>query len=119
MDYSWRSRRWFHTNNLSNLNPFNDRIADSGYGLLSANIVIADIPLGDAKGQLSLWGENLTDKAYRVQGVDFGALGFAGNVYGTPRRFGTDIKVNRPASPGTDEGSCQGRIVPPPLTEMV
>jgi len=93
VDYSWRSRRWFHTNNLSNLNPFNDNIADPGYGLLGASIVVGDIPLGRAKGEVALWGDNLTDKAYRVQGVDFGALGFAGNVYGTPRRFGVDVKV--------------------------
>jgi len=93
VDYSWRSRRWFHTNNLSNLNPFNDRIADAGYGLLGASIVIADIPIGGSKGEISLWGENLTNTVYRIQGVDFGALGFAGNVYGTPRRFGVDVKM--------------------------
>ena len=94
VDYSWRSRRWFHTNSLSNLNPFNDVIADDGYDLLGASIVLADIPLGAAKGQLSFFAENLLNEEYRVQGVDFGSLGFAGNVYGTPRRLGVDVKLN-------------------------
>ena len=94
VDYSWRSRRWFHTNNLTNLNPFNDVIADNGYDLLGASVVLADIPIGAAKGQLSLFAENLLDEEYRVQGVDFGSLGFAGNVYGTPRRIGADVKLS-------------------------
>ncbi len=94
VDYSWRSRRWFHTNNLSNLNPFNDVIADNGYDLLGASVVLANIPIGAAKGQLSLFAENLLNEEYRVQGVDFGSLGFAGNVYGTPRRIGADVKLS-------------------------
>ncbi|OCC23452.1 hypothetical protein MB02_11575 [Croceicoccus estronivorus] len=94
VDYSWRSRRWFHTNNLSNLNPFNDEIADGAYGLLGASIVMGNIPFGSLRGEVSLWGENLTNTEYRIQGVDFGALGFAGNVYGNPRRFGVDFKVD-------------------------
>lgn len=93
LDYSWRSRRWFHTNDLANLNPFNDRIAGAAYGLLGASIVLADIPIGGSKAQLTFFAENLLDTDYRVQGIDFGSLGFAGNVYGTPRRLGADLKL--------------------------
>ena len=42
---------------------------------------------------MSLWSRNLTDEEYRVHGVDFGALGFAGNVYGEPRSVGVDFMV--------------------------
>ena len=58
-----------------------------------ASVVLADIPLGGSKAQLTFFAENLLDADYRVQGIDFGSLGFAGNVYGTPRRLGADLKL--------------------------
>jgi len=93
-DYSWRSRRWFHTNNLANLKPLNDQIAGGELWSAGGSIVLSDMPFGRAKGQVSVFAENLLDKAYRFQGVDFGSLGFAGNVYGAPRRLGIDLKLN-------------------------
>lgn len=93
VDYSWRSRRRFHTNNLSNLNPYNELIADNGYALVGASLVLAQIPVAGLKGEVSLFAENLLNEKYRVQGVDFGSLGFAGNVYGTPRTLGADFKI--------------------------
>ena len=51
------------------------------------------IHLGGDEGALrvSLWGKNLTDEEYREYGIDFGSLGFAGNVYGEPRTYGLDL----------------------------
>ena len=43
------------------------------------------------KASIAVWGKNLTDEAYRVHGIDFGGLGYAGNVYGEPRSFGVDL----------------------------
>jgi len=93
IDYSWRSGQYFFPNSL--LNPFNDQIRAKGYGLLNGSIVLSAIPLGDrARAEITLWTENLLDRHYRIQGVDFGALGFAGNVYGVPRRLGVDLKIS-------------------------
>ena len=92
-DYSWRSRRYFHTNNLANLNPFNDDISQGAYGLAGGSLVLSDIIIGGVKSEVTLWAENLFNKAYRIQGVDFGSLGFAGNVYAMPRRVGVDFRV--------------------------
>jgi iron complex outermembrane receptor protein len=37
---------------------------------------------------LTLWGKNLGNKEYVVRSVDFGALGFATDIWGDPRTFG-------------------------------
>ena len=61
--------------------------------LVDARISLNDIPLGDDKGNLrvSLWGKNLTDEEYRSWGIDFGALGFAGDTFGDPLSYGLDV----------------------------
>ena len=53
---------------------------------------IDDIPIGQ-RGSLrvSAWGKNLTDEEYREWGIDFGALGYAGNVYAKPLSYGVDV----------------------------
>jgi iron complex outermembrane receptor protein len=40
---------------------------------------------------VSLWGKNLTDEEYINFGIDFGAIGWAGAVYGEPRTYGFDV----------------------------
>lgn len=61
--------------------------------LIDGRITLSDIPLGSDVGQLevALWGKNLTDKEYRVFGIDFGALGFTGDTFGEPRTYGLDV----------------------------
>ncbi|MCB1630482.1 MAG: TonB-dependent receptor [Pseudomonadales bacterium] len=64
--------------------------------LLNARISLNDINLGsccDDKSRLrvSLWGKNLTDEEYINFGIDFGAIGWAGAVYGEPRTYGFDV----------------------------
>jgi iron complex outermembrane receptor protein len=62
--------------------------------LLNGRISLNEIPLGcceDSKLRVSLWGKNLTDEEYRNWGIDFGTLGWAGNVYGEPRTYGLDV----------------------------
>jgi iron complex outermembrane receptor protein len=96
LDYVWNSKRYFHTVNLSNVNPFNDQIADNGHGLFNTRLGLSDIPLkgSDATLAISLWVENLTNTEYRSMGIEFGASqGFAGNVWGLPRTMGIDMKV--------------------------
>jgi iron complex outermembrane receptor protein len=77
--------------------PFNNQY-DSAEDrtLLNGRISLNDIDVGGccrAGGslRLSLWGKNLSDEEYRNWGIDFGSLGFAGNVYGEPRTYGLDL----------------------------
>jgi iron complex outermembrane receptor protein len=41
--------------------------------------------------KLTVWGRNLLDEEYRRSGIDFGALGFAGAIYGEPRTYGVTL----------------------------
>jgi iron complex outermembrane receptor protein len=96
VDYVWNSKRWFHTVNLPNVNPFNDDIADPGHALVNTRLGLADMPLGDSNALLAInfWVQNLFNKEYRSMGIDFGAnQGYAGNVWGMPRTMGVDMKV--------------------------
>jgi iron complex outermembrane receptor protein len=43
---------------------------------------------------ISLFVENLTNEHNISSGIDFGALGFAGNIYSPPRRIGVDAKIS-------------------------
>jgi hypothetical protein len=43
------------------------------------------------RGQLAVFGENLTNKKYSIQGIDFGFM--ATKTYSEPRTFGVEGKV--------------------------
>lgn len=59
--------------------------------MLDARITLSELEVIGKKASIAVWGKNLTDEAYRVHGIDFGGLGYAGNVYGEPRSFGVDL----------------------------
>ena len=59
--------------------------------LVNGRISLSDVAVGDGALRFSLWGKNLTDEEYRNWGIDFGSLGFSGNVYGEPRTYGFDV----------------------------
>ena len=60
--------------------------------LMGARVSLNNIQLGDAGAlRISAWGKNLADEEYREWGIDFGSLGYAGDVYGTPRSYGIDV----------------------------
>jgi iron complex outermembrane receptor protein len=61
--------------------------------LVDARLSLNDIAIGKDRGSLriSAWGKNLTDEEYRNWGIDFGSLGFAGDVYGDPLSYGLDL----------------------------
>jgi iron complex outermembrane receptor protein len=62
--------------------------------LVNGRLSLNEIQMGcceKAALRVSLWGKNLTDEEYRNWGIDFGSLGFAGNVYGEPRTYGLDV----------------------------
>lgn len=73
----------------SQLNEFD---AQSPHTLFNGRLTLSEIPLGrDGDLRVSLWGKNLSDKAYREYGADFGIVGFATNSYGELRSYGLDI----------------------------
>jgi iron complex outermembrane receptor protein len=74
------------------INPFRDELKEGGYTLLHANVSIGEIPIGsESRLKFTLWGRNLLDEEYRRSGIDFGALGFGGVIYGEPRTYGATM----------------------------
>jgi iron complex outermembrane receptor protein len=73
--------------------PYQQLIAQSPYGLLSARIELSDIPIsGNVRAQLALFGDNLTDKIYNTQGIDFSTYATANWSIG--RTVGIEGKIN-------------------------
>nr|WP_089218214.1 TonB-dependent receptor [Sphingomonas laterariae] len=92
VDYNYRSKIWFHPTLVGT--PYNDVIASPGRGLFDGRITLSKLALGSNEASIAVWGKNLADKEYRANGIDFGGLGYAGNVYGEPRSFGIDLNYN-------------------------
>ena len=92
LDYSYRSKLYFHPSTLSA--PFNDVIAAPGVGLLDGRITLSDLKVWRVDTALSLWARNITNKHYRAWGIDFGGLGYAGNTYGLPQTFGIELTAS-------------------------
>jgi outer membrane receptor protein involved in Fe transport len=91
MDYAYKSKIQFGTLQLIRT-PFKNAIAAPGFGLLSGRISLSKIPLsGAAHGRISVFAENLTNKKYRYQGIDFGFAGV--NVFGQRRTVGVEGAV--------------------------
>lgn len=91
LDYNYTSKRYFGSNPLTA--PFIEQIKAAPRGLLDARLTLSDISLGNGSASLSLWGRNITNKKYRMVGIDFGQLGFAGNIYGEPATYGADLTL--------------------------
>jgi iron complex outermembrane receptor protein len=90
-NYTYSGAQEFGTFNLPS-SPFKGSIAAKSYGLLSARIALSEIPLsGNARAQLALFGENLTNEKYVNQGIDFGFMGTI--VFGDRRTFGIEGKI--------------------------
>jgi outer membrane receptor protein involved in Fe transport len=75
MSYSYKSGNKWSAFDLPS-NPFQNVVATKPFGLIDARISLSHIPLsGNVQARLALVGQNLTDKAYNVQGIDFGTYG--------------------------------------------
>lgn len=92
LEYNYRSEVYFQPTNVGT--PLNELMKGDGRGLLDARLTLAEMALGSLTASVSLWGLNLTDEEYRIHGIDFGALGYAGNVYGEPRSYGMDLSFS-------------------------
>jgi iron complex outermembrane receptor protein len=92
LSVDWSYKDEFHFTSISTAaNGAHETIKADDYSLLNARFMWDDLPLGEGRGRILLWGKNLTDEEYRVAGIDFGGLGFAGNVYGEPKSYGIDL----------------------------
>jgi iron complex outermembrane receptor protein len=89
VDYNYRGTVYMFPTTIGT--PLRDAIAGAPRGLLGARMTLSEIPVAGTEATIAVWGRNLTDKAYRIHGIDFGSLGFAGNVYGEPRSVGVDV----------------------------
>ena len=89
LEYNYRSKVYFQPSLIGT--PLNESIAGAARSLLDARLTLADVSVGAAKASFALWGRNLTDEEYRIHGIDFGSLGYAGNVWGEPRSYGIDL----------------------------
>jgi iron complex outermembrane receptor protein len=92
IDYTHRSHIDWGTFDLPDT-PFKNSIKGNPYGLLSARATLSDIPIaGQARAQIAIFGENLTDEEYNAQGID---LSFMGTItYGLRRTFGVEAKID-------------------------
>jgi iron complex outermembrane receptor protein len=90
-DYAYRSKILSGTFDLPSTPFFND-VTQKGYGLLSARATLAEIPLADnVRGSLAVYGENLTNEKYSIQGIDFGFM--ATKTFGERRTFGVEARA--------------------------
>lgn len=62
--------------------------------LVNARLTWDEIPAGNGELRFAVWGKNLSNKEYRVYGLDFGQLGFSGNTYGDLRTYGIDVEYH-------------------------
>jgi iron complex outermembrane receptor protein len=101
LSYSYKT----HINFEAFDSPDSSLIRQPAYGLLSGRIALSEIPLdgGRAHGQISVFGDNLTDQVYDIQGIDFGTSAgpnpnsaglFATANYGNRRTFGVEAKID-------------------------
>ncbi len=90
-DYDYRTKIYYHPTTVGT--PYNDQIAGSPRSLVNGRVSLTDIDLNGAKAELAFWGKNIFGKKYRLYGIDFGALGFAGNTYGEPATYGVDFRL--------------------------
>jgi iron complex outermembrane receptor protein len=92
VNYYRRSTVDYSTFNLPST-PFKNVVdSRSKYGVLDARLALSDIPLaGGARGQLAIFGKNLTNETYNDGGIDWQS--FATILWGMPRTWGIEGKV--------------------------
>lgn len=65
--------------------------AVKGYGLLNARVSLANIAVGSSAIEVSLWGKNLSDEEYYINGIPLGPVAL--NYFGNPRTVGLDLEL--------------------------
>lgn len=75
-------------------NAYTSRV--KGWDLFDARLRLADIPVGSASGEFSIWARNIFDKKYASQNTDYGANfgGMMVTTYGNPRTIGANFSYH-------------------------
>jgi iron complex outermembrane receptor protein len=61
------------------------------YGLWSARLTLSDIAVGSGGLEFSLWGKNLADEEYLLDGVVTFPWSPKVGLFGDPRSYGMDV----------------------------
>ncbi|MEQ8516508.1 MAG: TonB-dependent receptor, partial [Chromatocurvus sp.] len=83
LEYSFTDEAFREAVNI----PF---LATEDYGLWSGRLAFRS---ANDRWEVSLWGRNLTDEAYRMHAFDNG-IGNGGSTYGPPRTWGATVRFN-------------------------
>ncbi|MEZ5532609.1 MAG: TonB-dependent receptor [Steroidobacteraceae bacterium] len=93
-DYGYTSSFYAYPYQLVTVDPTRATAGNTrveGMGLLNLKLLLADMPLGNGQGELSLWSRNVTDEQQPVNFIDFGP-GFFSNYtlayFQEPRTYG-------------------------------
>ncbi|MFN8625692.1 MAG: TonB-dependent receptor [Candidatus Binatia bacterium] len=91
---------WQESMYLGGQSPFASAVLGAwSYALVNGRVQFADIPLQEGHLDVAVFGRNLFDRKYRIDGKDFGAgLGYMVNTYGDPRTFGLGVTYRFAAS---------------------
>ncbi|MRI34972.1 TonB-dependent receptor [Endozoicomonas sp. OPT23] len=86
LDYSWVDSQFLYPEPVAaNLTKVD------AYSLINARVALTDIAVGENETmEVALWGKNLTNEEYRINGIPNTNFGFATNYYGDPRTYGVD-----------------------------
>jgi iron complex outermembrane receptor protein len=91
--YSRKGRVDYSAFDLPPASPNHAVIAGKAYGLLIARIALSHIPMagGHVRGQIAIYGDNLTDQDYVLQGTELAT--YAGIAWAPGRTIGIEGKV--------------------------
>ncbi|GAA4883640.1 TonB-dependent receptor [Ferrimonas pelagia] len=73
--------------------PFKEAITADAYTLTDVRASLDGVQTGLGELRVSAWLRNAFDEEYVTQGIDSGALGFGSVIYGDPRTFGLDLRL--------------------------
>ncbi|WP_380871511.1 TonB-dependent receptor [Sphingomonas sp. DBB INV C78] len=91
VDYDYRGKIYFNPTTVGA--PFNDEIRGDGRNLVGLRLALRDVKLAGGSAEIAAWGKNVFNEKYREFGIDFGALGYAGNIYAEPATYGLDFTL--------------------------
>ncbi|CAA0115112.1 Pesticin receptor [BD1-7 clade bacterium] len=88
VDYSYVTQQYFYHDIAQ------ATVTESpAYSLVNAKVLLADISVGGEQTiEVGVWGKNLTNEEYRINGIPANPSSTAAvNYYGDPRTFGADL----------------------------
>lgn len=86
---------WSYKDDHTFLVPSPERNYARSYQLWNARLTLDELPGPEKTSwRVSLWGKNLANEAYYVNGVNmYDSFGFDINLFGEPRTYGIDIEL--------------------------